>query len=95
MDIIVRARRNGKTTEMINQMKHWPMMVAVCIHEEEVNRLEQEYPEMKGRFVSYQKVLDGGLFGRKPDPMLFLDNADMILSGLFRHEIYAATFTED
>jgi hypothetical protein len=96
MDVIIKRRRGGKTTALLNEMKYFPESVLVCFSESEADRLRKENPDMSPKqFVSGPSVMGGILRGRNPEPLLFIDNADLVLRSIFHHPIQAVTFTED
>lgn len=78
MIFYVRGRQGGKTTEMIRFLRLNPGAVCLVHSGDEVQRLEREYPDLKGCFINTTTNTDmRGIRG----PVV-IDNLDLILQKL-------------
>ena len=94
MDIIRYQRRAGKTVWMMQAIQNDPNGILVCINQQEIDRLMQDYPHVPvGRFITFEEVRNGGLRGLRPEPNLYVDNLDMMLLQIFGHRIVVASVT--
>lgn len=91
-----RGRRAGKTIWMVSQVEKDPDGILVCMNEREADRLVKDYPEVPpGKFVTVAEVMQGKLRGLRPEPQLYIDNADIILTEIFRHRIVEISVTTE
>lgn len=96
MRVIHMKRRGGKTIWLVSQVRKNPNGILVCFNAQEADRLVKEYPDLPvGKIITVAEALGTGLQGLRPEPELYIDNADMILTEIFRHDIVEISVTKE
>lgn len=94
MEIIVRKRGEGKTTELIKLSANTGKVI-VCINELDVARIIGYATKMGciiPKPVTYSEFIGNNLSGREIAGVL-IDNADTLISGLTNHKVDVVTMT--
>lgn len=83
MDVILKPRQSGKTTELVNNTIKYNGYLLVHSNEEK-DRLERRYPELKNKiFLMNAVTIKEKLRGRPLVP-IFIDNVEFLLQQLLR-----------
>jgi hypothetical protein len=96
MEIVARPRGGGKTALLIDRLRQYPTAIMVVGSHNEKERIERQYPDLKGRLYTLDEYPVRSRGRVSYDTPIFIDNLDDFLSRFFAPgHVHTATFTED
>lgn len=96
MKWIALPRAGGKTHQLIQWLceeEEGEHRIMIVQDRRTCERLERQYPELRGRFKTLYDVRSGHLSGNGGTTVLGIDNLDLCLSDLFGWTVGAASYT--